>query len=48
MSGGAMGVKKTNQNIKEITTNNYSEYEIYAMLRECNMDPNETTRNLLA
>ncbi|PWA13662.1 hypothetical protein CTI12_AA631690 [Artemisia annua] len=48
MSGGGRGVKKTIQNIKEITGNNYSEDEIYAMLKECNMDPNETTQNLLA
>ncbi|GKA34229.1 GBF-interacting protein 1-like protein isoform X1 [Tanacetum coccineum] len=48
MSGGARGVKKTIQHIKEITGNNYSEDEIYAMLEECNMDPNETTQNLLA
>ncbi|XVE72582.1 hypothetical protein DITRI_Ditri11bG0049800 [Diplodiscus trichospermus] len=39
-------VKKTIQNIKEIT-GNHSEDEIYAMLRECSMDPNETAQRLL-
>ncbi|GLT94229.1 hypothetical protein SLE2022_119810 [Rubroshorea leprosula] len=52
MSGGGFrvsipaSVKKTIQNIKEIT-NNHSDEEIYAMLRECSMDPNETTQRLL-
>ncbi|XVE78290.1 hypothetical protein DITRI_Ditri13aG0132900 [Diplodiscus trichospermus] len=53
MSGGgfrvssiANSVKKTIQNIKEIT-GNHSEEEIYAMLRECSMDPNETAQRLL-
>ncbi|GER54041.1 hypothetical protein STAS_31591 [Striga asiatica] len=41
------GVKKTIDNIKEITGQNHSEDEIYAMLKECNMDPNETTQKLL-
>lgn len=39
-------VKKTIQNIKEIT-GNHSDDEIYAMLKECCMDPNETTQKLL-
>ncbi|XVF81410.1 hypothetical protein PTKIN_Ptkin15bG0153000 [Pterospermum kingtungense] len=39
-------VKKTIQNIKEIT-GNHSDEEIYAMLRECSMDPNETAQRLL-
>ncbi|XP_023741655.1 GBF-interacting protein 1 [Lactuca sativa] len=39
-------VRKTIQNIKEIT-GNHSEDEIYAMLKECSMDPNETTQKLL-
>ncbi|KAK8711801.1 hypothetical protein V6N13_147064 [Hibiscus sabdariffa] len=39
-------VRKTIQNIKEIT-GNHSEDEIYAMLRECSMDPNETAQRLL-
>ncbi|XP_020236785.1 GBF-interacting protein 1-like isoform X1 [Cajanus cajan] len=39
-------VRKTIQNIKEIT-GNHSEEDIYAMLKECSMDPNETTQKLL-
>ncbi|KAE8713090.1 hyphally regulated cell wall protein 3-like isoform X2 [Hibiscus syriacus] len=53
MSGGGFrvssipnSVRKTIQNIKEIT-GNHSEDEIYAMLKECSMDPNETTQRLL-
>ena len=39
-------MKKTIQNIKEIT-GNHTEDEIYAMLKECSMDPNETAQKLL-
>ena len=39
-------VRKTIQNIKEIA-GNHSEEEIYAMLEECSMDPNETAQKLL-
>ncbi|KAL3337615.1 hypothetical protein AABB24_029979 [Solanum stoloniferum] len=39
-------VKKTIHNIKEIT-GNHSDDEIYAMLKECSMDPNETAQKLL-
>ncbi|XWS31102.1 hypothetical protein CRYUN_Cryun23aG0048800 [Craigia yunnanensis] len=53
MSGGGFrvssipnSVKKTIQNIKEIT-GNHSEDEIHAMLKECSMDPNETAQRLL-
>ncbi|KAK4846920.1 hypothetical protein QYF36_023271 [Acer negundo] len=52
MSGGGSRVsipnnmKKTIQNIKEIM-DNHSEEEIYAMLKECSMDPNETAQKLL-
>ncbi|KAJ4975563.1 hypothetical protein NE237_000669 [Protea cynaroides] len=51
MSGGARvpipnNVRKTIQNIKEIA-GNHSDDEIYAMLRECSMDPNETAQKLL-
>ncbi|OMO55115.1 UBA-like protein [Corchorus capsularis] len=53
MSGGGFrvssipnSVRKTIQNIKEIT-GNHSEDEIYAMLKECSMDPNETAQKLL-
>lgn len=40
-------MRKTIQNLKEIT-GNQSEDEIYAMLRECSMDPNETAQKLLS
>lgn len=40
-------VKKTIEDIKEITGQNHSEDEIYAVLKECSMDPNETTQKLL-
>ncbi|KAK1431087.1 hypothetical protein QVD17_14308 [Tagetes erecta] len=40
-------VRKTIQNLKEIT-GNHSEDEIYAMLKECSMDPNETAQKLLS
>ncbi|XP_047335098.1 GBF-interacting protein 1-like isoform X2 [Impatiens glandulifera] len=39
-------VRKTIQHIKEIT-GNHSEDDIYTMLKECSMDPNETTQKLL-
>ncbi|XP_047333989.1 GBF-interacting protein 1-like isoform X2 [Impatiens glandulifera] len=39
-------VRKTIQHIKEIT-GNHSEDDIYTMLKECAMDPNETTQKLL-
>ncbi|PKA50512.1 hypothetical protein AXF42_Ash013727 [Apostasia shenzhenica] len=39
-------VRKTIQNIKEIAKN-HSDEEIYAMLKECSMDPNETVQKLL-
>ncbi|XP_042512042.1 uncharacterized protein LOC122087109 isoform X2 [Macadamia integrifolia] len=40
------GVRKTIQSIKEIV-GNHSEADIYIMLKETNMDPNETTQKLL-
>lgn len=53
MSGGGFrasaipsNVRKTIQDIKEIT-GNHSDDEIYAMLKECSMDPNETAQKLL-
>ncbi|RWW15718.1 hypothetical protein GW17_00020427 [Ensete ventricosum] len=52
MSGGGArvsipaGVRRTIQNIKEIA-GNHSDEEIYAMLKECGMDPNETAQKLL-
>ncbi|KAK9075529.1 hypothetical protein SSX86_003853 [Deinandra increscens subsp. villosa] len=51
MSGGRVSipnnVRKTIQNLKEIT-GNHSEDEIYAMLKDCSMDPNETAQKLLS
>ncbi|GLU22744.1 hypothetical protein SLE2022_387950 [Rubroshorea leprosula] len=47
ISGIPSGSKKMVQSLKEIV-NNYSEQEIYATLKECNMDPNETVNRLLA
>ncbi|XP_039124801.1 GBF-interacting protein 1-like isoform X2 [Dioscorea cayenensis subsp. rotundata] len=46
--GGAQGisVRKTIQSIKEIV-GNHSEADIYAALKESNMDPNETAQKLL-
>ncbi|CAK9167185.1 unnamed protein product [Ilex paraguariensis] len=38
--------RKTVQNIKEIA-GNHSDEEIYAMLKECYMDPNDTVQKLL-
>ncbi|XP_015880155.3 uncharacterized protein LOC107416203 isoform X1 [Ziziphus jujuba] len=40
------GTKKVIQNLKEIV--NCSESEIYAALKECNMDPNEAVQRLLS
>ncbi|GAB2275008.1 hypothetical protein Dimus_009776 [Dionaea muscipula] len=53
MSGGGFrassipnNLKNTIQNLKEIT-GNQNEEEIYAMLKECSMEPNETAQRLL-
>ncbi|XP_074577177.1 GBF-interacting protein 1-like isoform X1 [Curcuma longa] len=52
MSGGGArvsipaGVRRTIQNIKEIA-GNHSDEEVYATLKECSMDPNETAQKLL-
>lgn len=47
--GGAVDIpastKKVVQDLKEVVGN--SEEEIYAMLKECNMDPNEAAQRLL-
>ncbi|XP_059288885.1 altered inheritance of mitochondria protein 3-like [Lycium ferocissimum] len=43
--GIPIGSKKMIQNLKEIV--NCPEAEIYAMLKECNMDPNEAVNRLL-
>lgn len=40
------GSRKIVQSLKEIV--NCPEPEIYAMLKECNMDPNETVNRLLS
>ncbi|KZV20928.1 hypothetical protein F511_08842 [Dorcoceras hygrometricum] len=40
-------VKEMIENIKDITGQNHTEEEIYAVLKECSMDPNETTQKLL-
>lgn len=49
-TGGAVSipasVRKIIQDIKEIA-GNHSDEEIYAMLKDCNMDPNETAQKLL-
>ncbi|KAE8733496.1 GBF-interacting protein 1 [Hibiscus syriacus] len=39
--------RKTIQNIREITGKQHSHEEIYAILEECSMDPNETAQKLL-
>ncbi|KAE8713722.1 GBF-interacting protein 1 [Hibiscus syriacus] len=39
--------KKTIQSIREITGKQHSDEEIYAVLKECFMDPNETAQKLL-
>ncbi|XP_062078949.1 GBF-interacting protein 1-like [Humulus lupulus] len=40
-------VRKTINDIREITGKQHSDDEIYAVLRECSMDPNETAQKLL-
>lgn len=40
------GSRKMVQSLKEIV--NYSEAEIYATLKDCNMDPNEAVNRLLS
>ncbi|KAM2056340.1 hypothetical protein ACFX16_029159 [Malus domestica] len=54
MSGGGEtrvsipdNVKLTIQNIRDMTGKQHSDDEIYAVLRECSMDPNETAQKLL-
>ncbi|VVA18787.1 PREDICTED: GBF-interacting [Prunus dulcis] len=54
MSGGGEtrvsipnNVKETIQDIREITKKQHSDDEIYAVLKECSMDPNETAQKLL-
>ncbi|PON40128.1 GBF-interacting protein [Parasponia andersonii] len=40
-------VRKTIHDIREITGKQHSDDEIYAVLKECSMDPNETAQKLL-
>ncbi|CAL0307347.1 unnamed protein product [Lupinus luteus] len=40
-------VRKTIHNIREITGKQHTDDEIYAVLRDCSMDPNETAQKLL-
>lgn len=47
ISGIPAASRKMVQSLKEIV-NNFPEHEIYAMLRECNMDPNEAVSRLLS
>ncbi|KAF3657014.1 hypothetical protein T459_11117 [Capsicum annuum] len=47
MTSKGGGKNKMVENLKEIVKN-FSEDEIYAMLKECNMDPNEAVNKLLA
>ncbi|KAM2496793.1 hypothetical protein COP2_037579 [Malus domestica] len=47
ISGIPAGSRKMVQSLKEIV-NNCTEQEIYAMLKDCNMDPNEAVNRLLA
>lgn len=39
--------RKTIQDIREITGKLHSDDEIYSVLKECSMDPNETAQKLL-
>jgi len=41
-----VGARRTVADIKEIA-GGHTDEEVYAMLRECNMDPNETAQRLL-
>ena len=47
ISGIPSASRKMVQSLKEIV-NNYADHEIYAMLKECNMDPNEAVSRLLS
>ncbi|KAK8716439.1 hypothetical protein V6N13_043748 [Hibiscus sabdariffa] len=41
-------VKKVVQNLKEIVNNSCTDSEIYAVLRDCNMDPSDAVQRLLS
>ncbi|CAA7402074.1 unnamed protein product [Spirodela intermedia] len=45
--GSATTTKKMLQSIREIVGGNFPDDEIYAMLKECNLDPSETIHRLL-
>ncbi|GAA0180339.1 hypothetical protein LIER_30093 [Lithospermum erythrorhizon] len=54
IGGGGVGgvsipksLRKTIEDIKEIAGGKHSDDDVYAMLKECNMDPNETAQRLL-
>ena len=40
-------VRKTILSIREITGRQHTDEEIYSVLRDCSMDPNETIQKLL-
>lgn len=46
ISGIPAASRKMVQSLKEVV--NFSEQEIYAMLKECNMDPNDAVHRLLS
>ncbi|XVF16805.1 hypothetical protein REPUB_Repub10bG0063800 [Reevesia pubescens] len=51
--GGSRGqipasMKKLVQNLKDIANNNCTDSEIYAVLKDCNMDPNDAVQRLLS
>lgn len=45
--GSAPTTKKMLQSIREIVGSSFPDDEIYAMLKECNLDPSETIHRLL-
>ena len=40
-------VKKTIQSIREITEKKHSDEDVYSVLQECYMDPDDTAQKLL-
>lgn len=40
-------VKKTIQSIREITGKNHSDEDVYSVLQDCSMDPDDTAQKLL-
>ena len=52
ISGGNSGaipdnVKKTIQSIREITGKQHSDEDVYSVLQDCSMDPDDTAQKLL-